>query len=282
MRAKSGNSLFPIGIGTWLIGGTYEFDADAKYKGAKPDYDNEPEEIEAIRYSISKGQNHIDCAELYGAFHTDEIVGKAIAGLNREGLFITDKLWRTSVEKGLVRPTVEKMLEKLGTDYLDMLYIHSPWKEVDWLQAIPQIDELIDEGAVRSFGVSNFTVEDMKSAQETARHPIAANQMDYNVLHQQEVTNEFKEYCADNNIQIIAYQPLKRQEVMDNEYIKTVAEKYNVSPTQIALAWLLAQNVLAIPKAINKAHIDDNVAAVNVILSSEDIETLNKFLRQTF
>lgn len=281
MKTKSGKSLFPIGIGTWLIGGTYELDTNAKYKGSKPNYDNEPQEIEAIRYSISKGQNHIDCAELYGAFHTDEVVGKAIAGLDREDLFVTDKLWRTSVEKGLVRPTVEKMLEKLGTDYLDMLYIHSPWEEVDWLQAIPQIDELIDEGVVRSFGVSNFTVEDMKLAQAAARHPIAANQMDYNVLHQQEVNSEFKKYCADNNILIIAYQPVKRQEVMNNEYIKVVAEKYNVSPAQIALAWLLAQNVLMIPKAINKTHIDENVAAVNIVLAREDIETLNKFLNRT-
>ena len=278
MQTKSGKAVFPIGIGTWLIGGTYTHDASDKYNGSKASSANEPAEIEAIRYSISKGQNHIDCAELYGAFYTDEIVGKAIAGLNREDLFIADKLWKTSLGEGLVRPTVELMLQKLGTDYLDMIYIHWPWTDADWLQTIPQINELIDEGVVRSFGVSNFTVEDMKRANAASKYPITANQMNYNLLHQHEVTAEMKDYCASNNIQIIAYQPVKRQEVMNNEYIKVVANKYNASPAQIALAWLLSQNVLAIPKAVQKAHIDDNVAAANIVLSSDDITLLDKFL----
>ena len=278
MQTKSGKAVSPIGIGTWRIAGTYEYDATEKYEGSKPNYDNEPAEIEAIRYSIAKGQNHIDCAEAYGAFYTDEVVGKAIAGLNREDLFIADKLWKTSIGEGLVRPTVELMLQKLGTDYLDMLYIHWPWTKVDYLLAVPQINELIDEGIVRSFGVSNFTVEDLKRAQAASKHPIAANQMNYNLLHQHEVTAEMKEYCASNNIQIIAYQPVKRQEVMKNQYIKVVANKYDASPAQIALAWLLSQNVLAIPKAVDKAHIDDNVAAESIVLAAEDIALLNKFL----
>lgn len=134
----------------------------AKHKGAEPNSDNEEAEIAAIRYSIEKGQNHIDCAELSGAFHTDEVVGKAIDDYERTDLLIADKLWKTSVGEGLVRPTVEKMLKKLGTDYLDLLYIHAPWEGIDWQAAIPQIDELIDEGLVLGFGVSNFTVDNMK------------------------------------------------------------------------------------------------------------------------
>src|SRR5690606_24592231 len=181
----------PIGIGTWNIGGTFVADPTAKYKGAQPNYDNEGAEVEAIRYSIFKGQNHIDCAELYGAFHTDEVVGKAIKGLKRTDLYIADKLWKTSLGKGLVRPTVEKMLEKLGTDYLDMLYIHAPF-HVNWQEAIPQIDALIDEGVVRDFGVSNFTVTDMQEAQKLAKHPIVANQMNYNVLYKDEVDEAFQ------------------------------------------------------------------------------------------
>lgn len=278
MKTKSGKAIFPIGIGTWLIGGTYEPGLTDKYNGSKASDANAPVEIEAIRYSIAKGQNHIDCAESYGAFHTDEVVGKAITGLNREDLFIADKLWKTSLGEGLVRPTVELMLQKLGTSYLDMLYIHWPWTDIDWLQAVSQIDELIDEGIVRHFGVSNFTIADMQRAQTASKHPIAANQMNYNLLHQQEVTAEFKEYCVNNNILVIAYQPVKRQEVMSNEYIKVIANKYDASPAQIALAWLLSQGALVIPKAIQKAHIDDNVAAAYITLSAEDIAILNKYL----
>lgn len=274
MQTKSSKSLFPIGIGTWNIGGTFKADPGAKYKGAEPNYDNEATEIEAIRYSISKGQNLIDCAELYGAFHTDEVVGKAIAGLRREDLYIADKLWKTSLGKGLVRATVEQMLKKLGTDYLDMLYIHAPWEGISWQEAIPQIDELIDEGIVRDFGVSNFTIADMEQTQKIAKHPIVANQMNYNVLYKDEVNEEFKAYCRKNIIQIVAYQPVKRQEVLDNEVIQGIAKAHNATAAQVALAWLLAQSALPIPKAVNKQHIDENIAATVIELSVRDLELL--------
>lgn len=275
MKTKSGKNLFSIGIGTWNIGGTFTSDPSAKYKGAVPSRGNEESEIDAIRYSISKGQNHIDCAELYGGFYTDEVVGKAIAGLEREDLYIADKLWKTSVGKGLVRPTVEKMLKKLGTSYLDMLYIHAPWPEVNWQEAIPQIDELIDAGIVRDFGVSNFTVADMEEAQKLVKHPIVANQMNYNVLYKDEVSEEFKEYCKQHDIQLVAYQPIKRQEVLENEVIQSIANAHDATSTQVALAWLLAQGALPIPKAVNKKHIDVNIASVDLKLTKEELEQLD-------
>ena len=276
MQTKSGKPVFPIGIGTWNIGGTFNpNNPTAKYIGAEPKYDNEEAEVAAIRYSIEKGQNHIDCAELYGAFHTDEVVGKAIAGFDRTDLFIADKLWKTSVGQGLVRPTVEKMLQKLGTNYIDLLYIHVPWDGVNWQAAIPQIDELIDEGLVLGFGVSNFTVENMKEARSLAQHPIVANQMNYNVLYKDEVTKEFRVYCKQSNIQIVAYQPIKRQEVLENITIQEIAKNHNATPAQVALAWLIAQGALPIPKAINLSHIDENVMAANIHLSENEMLTLN-------
>ena len=276
MQTKSGKSLFPIGIGTWNIGGTYNPENQtAKYKGAEPAFDNEKNEIEAIQHSISKGQNHIDCAELYGAFHTDEVVGKAIASIERTDLYIADKLWKCSVSEGLVKPTVVEMLKKLGTDYLDLLYIHAPWDDVNWLEAIPQIDERIDDGVVRGLGVSNFTIADMQNTQKIAKHPIVANQMNYNVLFKNEVTEIFKDYCSENNIKIIAYQPVKRQEVLENETIQSIASEHNVSAAQIALAWLLTKNALPIPKAVNKDHIDENVDSVDVKLSKPELELLD-------
>lgn len=244
--------------------------------GAKASDKNELEVIEAIRYSISQGQNHLDCAELYGAFYTDELVGKAIAGLERADLFIADKLWSSSVGVGLVLPTVNKMLEKLNTDYLDMLYIHAPWPEANWQEAIPQIDELIDEGIVGAFGVSNFTVSDMQTAMKISRHPIAANQMNYNVLYKDEVDAAFKNYCSDNNVQIIAYQPVKRQAVLANSVIQDIAEGYGATPAQVALAWLVAQGALPIPKAVNLQHIAENVQSVQIKLSEQDLQRLNR------
>ncbi len=168
------------------------------------------------------------------------------------------------------------MLEKLGTDYLDMLYIHAPWEEVEWQEAIHQIDELIDEGIVRDFGVSNFSVADMEQTQKIAKHPIVANQMNYNVLYKKDVDKSFKNYCHENKIQLVAYQPVKRQEVLTNKTIQDIATAHNSSPAQVALAWLLAQNALPIPKAINKKHIDDNLKAVSIKLSVKDMAILDE------
>jgi 2,5-diketo-D-gluconate reductase B len=276
MKTKSGLPLFPIGIGTWNISSQRPSnDPMAKYGGTESVHGNEEVEIDALRYSLSQGQNHIDCAELYGAFYTDEVVGHALDGQKREDLYIADKLWKTSVGKGLVRPTVEQMLEKLGTSYLDMLYIHAPWEDAPWPEAISQIDELIDEGVVRDFGVSNFTVTHMGRALSLSKHPIVANQMNYNVLHKAEVDDAFHAFCKQHEIQIVAYQPIKRQEVLNNETITRIAKTHNATPAQVALAWLLAKDTLPIPKATQKAHIDENIHAIDVELTQSDSEELN-------
>jgi len=276
MQTRSGKPIFPIGIGTWNISSVFKPDnPTAKYKGTEAVYGNEEAEIDAIRYSISKGQNHLDCAELYGAFYTDEVVGKAIANEKRDDLYIADKLWKTSVAKGLVRPTVEQMLTKLGTDYIDLLYIHAPWEDADWKEAIPQIDDLIDEGIVGAFGVSNFTIADMEAALKVVKYPIAANQMNYNVLHKDEVSQAFHDFCSQHSIQLIAYQPVKRQEVLSNGIVQHIAQAHCATPAQVALAWLLSKNALPIPKSTTKSHIDENIAAVNIALSESDIVELD-------
>ncbi len=275
LTTKSGKTLHPIGIGTWNIASKINPEnLESKYRGVEPAPGNEDQEIEAIRYSISKGQNHLDCAELYGGFYTDEVVGQAIAGLPRADLCIADKLWRTSLAKGKVRPAVELMLKKLGTNYLDMLYIHWPDPKAPWQDSIPQIDELIDEGIVRYFGVSNFTVEQMQEAMTLAKHPLVANQMNFNILYKDEVSPAFRDFCKQHDIQIVAYQPIKRQEVLQSRTVQEVAKAHGATPAQVALAWLLQIGVLPIPKAVNKAHIDDNLQAINLKLTSQEIQTL--------
>jgi len=276
MQTKSGKALHPIGIGTWMVASSFTFDPNDLYRGSRPDTTNEPAEIEAIKYSLSKGQNHIDCAELYGAFYTDEAVGKALVGTTREDLYIADKLWKSSVATGRVRPTVEKMLMKLGTDYLDLLYIHNAWEDAPWREALPQIDELIDEGLVSHFGVSNFTVSQMQEVMKLTKHPITANQVEYNVLFKEKATQEFQDFCRTNDIQMIAYQPIKRTEVIDNEIVQDIAKQHNATPAQIALAWLITKGALPIPKAIQKAHIDENLGAVQIQLRAQDIEALDR------
>ena len=196
-------------------------------------------------------------------------------GIKRPEVSILSEEFLNEVRQMKEKNLAVEMLKKLGTDYLDLLYIHAPWDDVNWLEAIPQIDELIDDGVVRGLGVSNFTIADMQNTQKIAKHPIVANQMNYNVLFKNEVTEIFKDYCSENNIKIIAYQPVKRQEVLENETIQSIASEHNVSAAQIALAWLLTKNALPIPKAVNKDHIDENVDSVDVKLSKPELELLD-------
>jgi len=275
LKTKNGRSLHPVGIGTWGIA-SEKTQEDNKYAGVKPVKGSEDSEVEALRYSLDQGQNHLDCAELYGGFYTDEVVGRAVQGYDREDLFIADKLWKCSVAKGKVRSVVEKMLEKLGTDYLDMLYIHAPWDDAPWQEAIPQINDLIEEGIVRYFAVSNFNVVDMKKAVELSEHAIAANQINYNVLNKTMVNEEFIAYCVENDIEIVAYQPIKRGEVFNNPVILGIAEMHKVSASQVAITWLLQNDAIPIPKATSKPHIDDNLAVLELTLSEEEMDSLNE------
>lgn len=265
LLTKSGAPVHPIGIGTWGMGGFRETE-----KGG------EEQAIEAIQYSISQGQNHIDTAELYGGGYTDTIVGRAIADTPREELFVADKLWRDSVAPGKVRPAVETMLKKLGSSYIDLLYIHSPWDDVEWQAAIPQIDELIDEGVIRHLGVSNFTISDLEQAIKIGRHGVVANQLRYNVLHKEDVTPAMHDFCTKNDVATVAYRPVERNEVENNVIIQAIAKKYQATPQQIALAWLVKQSVLTIPKSLKRDHIDQNLVALDIELTEADRKTLDE------
>ncbi len=267
LKTKSGNTVHPIGIGTWGIGGTWE-----------TKHGNEAESIKAIHYSISKGQNHIDSGQIYGAGYTDEIIGQAIDGQNREDLYIGDKIWETSVGKSLVRPAVKTILKKLKTSYIDLLYIHKPWNDWPWREAIPQINSLIDEGLVRQFGVSNFNIDQLQETMKQSRHPVVVNQLHHNVLYRQDVNPEMSKFCLANNIQLIAYRPLEQGKVLENEVIKAIAKTNNATPVQVALAWLLAQGMLPIPMATELKFIDENLGALKLKLSLEDIKKLDALI----
>ncbi|HMS24644.1 MAG TPA: aldo/keto reductase [Acidimicrobiia bacterium] len=271
MKTVSDDDLFPIGIGTWLMGG----DWDNAARCATTDVSNDDQEVRAIRYSLDIGQNHIDTAEMYGAGHTDEIVGKAIQSYSRDRIFIADKLWKSSFGEQETRMAIERMLRSLGTDYIDLLYIHSTFDGPEWERAVEPINTFIDEGVVRFFGVSNFSFADMERAAKLSSHPIAANQMLYNCGYKEEVTPEVKQYCSTNQIEIVAYTPVGRGELLANPVVQSVAHKHGVTTAQVALAWLIVRNALPIPKSSQKAHIDENFRALDTKLDDEDLDLLD-------
>ena len=261
--------MHPIGIGTWGMGGERWPDGTVC-----ADYDNDQREIEAIRYALSKGLNHIDTAQFYGATHTEELVGEAIRGLDRSKLFIASKVWKSHAKRSATPRAVEGMLARLGIEKLDLLYVHAPWDGIPMQEYILGLDDALAAGLTDRIGVSNFTLEQLQQAMRITRHPICADQVHYNLLERSGGTEQLLGFCSNEGIAVVAYRPLERRLLADRHHeplLVELAEKYSRTPAQIALAWLIGQDaVIPIPKASQSAHVDENLGALEVILEPGD------------
>lgn len=142
------------------------------------------------------------------------------------------------------------------------------------------LNDAVDRGLAKGLAVSNFNLEQLMQAQKLSKHPILANQMLYNVLERSDVTAEMLEYCLSNKILLVAYRPVERKLLADecsNEVVLELSQKYNKTPAQIALNWLVSKpNIVAIPKAISEKHIDENFGALDFDVTGEDLEILTK------
>lgn len=278
MEAKqiAGFPVHPIGIGTWGMGGARSADGTVYAS-----YDRDEEEAEAIRYSLSLGQNHIDTAQLYGAGHTEEIVGAAIGGFPRDRLFLATKVWKSHAASSLAcRRAVGDSLRKLRTDYVDLVYTHGFWDAIPMEVTIGALDDVVDAGLARAMAVSNFSLEQLRKAAALSRHPIAANQVHYNVLERSLLTPDMLEFCRASGITIVAYRPVERSLLADrtqNPVVLEVASRCGRTPAQVAINWLIGQpGVVTIPKAVRREHVEENLRAADFELSARDRAALNE------
>jgi len=272
----AGIPVHPIGIGTWGMGGARLSDGTVYAS-----YDSDETEAEAIRASLSLGQNHIDTAQLYGAGHTEEIVGAAMAGFPRDRLFVATKVWKTHAASSLaLGRAVEDSLRKLKTDYVDLLYTHAFWDAIPLEVTIGALNDAVDAGLARALAVSSFSEEQLRRAVALTRHPIAANQLHYNVLERGLVTADMLAYCEEQRITIVAYRPVERSLLADraeNPVVLDVASRCGRTPAQIAINWLIGKpGVVTIPKAVRRAHIQENLAAADFELSAGDRRALDE------
>lgn len=257
-----------IGMGTWGIGG---FSA--------PDYRYDEVAIKALRYGIELGITLIDTAEMYGAGHSEEVVGMAIKGL-REKVFIATKVWYTNLKYDDVLRSAEKSLKRLQIDAIDLYQVHWPNPHIPLSETMKAMEKLVLDGKVRFIGVSNFSVKLMEEARAAlSKIDIVSNQVEYSLLSR-EVENDILPYCERESITLIAYSPLGRGNILNDprsKILREIAKKYNKTPAQVALNWLISKNpVVAIPKAINLSHIKENANATGWRLSNEDLELLSR------
>jgi diketogulonate reductase-like aldo/keto reductase len=233
---------------------------------------DDPEQCaESVRTALETGYRHVDTAQIYG---NEDAVGEGIAtaDVDREDVFLATKVWIDELSyDDLVESTAER-LERLGTDYVDLLYVHWPAREYDPEETLGALAELRDEGSIDRIGVSNFEPHHIEAATEATDAPIFANQVEMHPLLQQ---RDLREYCADNDVELVAYSPLARGEVFDLDVVSEIADDHGVTEAQVSLAWLREKGVAAIPKATGEEHIRDNWASLAVSLSDDEVERID-------
>lgn len=251
-----------LGLGTWKIGGTFERDMSHK-----------DVEIQSIQYALSLGYRLIDTAEKYGAGGAEEIVGEAIRNVARDNLYIVSKVWNEHLNYNSVLDATERSLKRLRTPYLDLYLIHWPNPSVPVLETLSAMTELLDADMIRAIGVSNFDVPLLKEALAT-KITIVANQVEYSIMNRT-AESDLIPFCKNNGIQIIAYRPLGRGNLSAAPpALFEIAKKRGATPAQIALSFITAQGIVAIPKASGAAHIEENWGSQKYPLSVEELNRL--------
>ncbi|MCC6628873.1 MAG: aldo/keto reductase [Chloroflexi bacterium] len=225
--------------------------------------------------ALQAGYRLLDTAASYG---NEEAVGRAIAraGVPRAELFVTTKLWVQDAGEGPTRRAFERSLARLGLDYLDLYLIHQPFGDV--YGAWRDMQALYREGRVRAIGVSNFQPDRLMDLM--VHHDVvpAVNQIECHPFNQQIDTHRF---LQENGVQIEAWGPFAegRNDIFQNEVLRSIAAKHRKTVAQIILRWLTQRGVVAIPKSVRTERIAENIDIFDVELSPDDlaaIATLDK------
>jgi 2,5-diketo-D-gluconate reductase B len=241
---------------------------------------NREQWTDCVRTALEAGYRHVDTAQVYD---NEEYVGEGIrrADVDREDVFLATKTVHVDVpgpEREDVREAVSGCLDRLGVEYVDLLYVHWPAGCYDPETTLGAFEELREEGAVRHVGVSNFEPETLDVALDVLDAPLFTNQVECHPLLQQEA---LREYAVEHDHGLVAYCPIARGEVSDVPEIREVAENHDATAAQVALAWLLSkENVAVVPRSTSEEHIRENLAARELELEPEEIERIDGIERE--
>lgn len=224
----------------------------------------------AITYALNAGYRSIDTATIYG---NEPGVGNAIKESNipREEIFITAKLWATVLNEKTVLKAFDKSRKNLETDYIDLYLINSPASNYD--EAWKTMIDLYDKGLIKAIGVSNFNIQHLERLKSISNIIPAVNQVEYHPWLTQE---NLLDYCKNEGIQMEAWGPLSRGEILDEKTIAQISARYQKTPTQITLRWALQNGVVVIPKSVKEKRIKENAGLFDFEISEEDMQTITR------
>jgi diketogulonate reductase-like aldo/keto reductase len=256
---SNGVAIPKLGLGTWFI--------------------NDKDVVQAVKEAARIGYRHIDTAQAYG---NENGVGEGIkaCGLKREELFVTTKLAAEIKSYKEAVASIDGSLKKLGLDYIDLMIIHSPKPWAKFLEDEPYfegnreawraLEEAYKAGKLRSIGVSNFKERDIDNILSSSSVKPMVNQI---LAHISNTPEELIKYCQEKDIFVEAYSPFGHGELFKNHQIKTIADRYSVSVSQLAIRYCLQLGLLPLPKTANPDHMKRN-AEVDFLISEDDMEFL--------
>lgn len=259
----SGFEVAEIGQGTWQI-------ERSDHKTA----------VRALTQGLDSGLTHIDTAEMYGDGRAEEIVAEAIAG-RRDEVFLVSKVLPHNASRRGVLQACAKSLARLRTDRLDCYLLHWPGSH-PLEDTIAAFEQLVSEGKIRSWGVSNFDVDDMEAALRIAGPGrMSCNQLLYH-LKERAIEHSVIPWCERHDVAVVAYSPYGQNDFPSadstaGKVLADIAARQGATSRQVALRFLMRRpSVLTIPKAVQPAHVHDNAGAASVQLTDEDLRRIDQ------
>lgn len=266
IHLPDGTEIPGVGQGTWYLG---------------EEHSKRSSETQTLRWGAQNGLTLIDTAEMYGDGASEKLVGHAIEPLDRGKLFLVSKVYPWNAGRRSIFDSCQDSLDRMGTDYLDLYLLH--WRgSIPLSETVACMEELKAQGKIRCWGVSNFDLDDMQELLRLKHGENCAVVQDLYHLGSRGVEFDLLPFLRRQGIPLMAYSPLAqagrlRQKLLSSTAIQSIAERHNITPIQVLLAFVLAQDgVFAIPRASRLSHVQANRAAADVLLSEEELALLDR------
>jgi len=232
------------------------------------------EVINSVKWAVEAGYVAVDTAAAYG---NEKGVGQAIkeSGVKREDIFVTTKVANPDQGYDSTLAAFDESMKKLGLETLDLYLIHWPVADT-FVDTWKAMEKLYKDGRVRAIGVCNFHQHHFEKLMETAEIKPMVNQIELHPFLSQE---PLRKYCEEKDIAVEAYSPLGSGNLLQNEDLKAIGDKYGKSTAQVMLRWDIQHGIITIPKSVHKERIEENANIFDFELSDEDMKTIDDLNR---